>query len=72
MPVCLRWLLNESLPKQDNMFTEFTKVKSRTEQYHDGKLLPRELNRPRFRSSVMSSVILDKNQSRGNLYKVKS
>ena len=29
------------------MFTEFTKVKSRTEQHREGKLLPRELNRPR-------------------------
>ena len=40
--VCLRWLLNESPLKQDNMFTEFTKVKSRTEQYREGKLLLRE------------------------------
>ena len=72
MPVFLRWLLNESPLKQDNMFTEFTKVKSRTEQHREGKLLPRELNRPRALSSVMSSVILDKNQSRGSLYKVKS
>ena len=50
---------------------KFTKVKSRTEQHREGKLLPRELNRPRALSSVMSSVILDKNQSRGSLYNVK-
>ena len=52
--VCLRWLLNESPLKQDNMFTEFTKVKSRTEQFREDKLLLREKNSLSALNSVMS------------------
>ena len=49
-------------------------VKSRTEQYREGKRFLREWNRPRALGSVMSSVKkkLDKSQSRGSLYNVKS
>ena len=36
------WLLYEFPLKKDNMFTEFTKVKSRTEQHRKGKLLLQE------------------------------
>ena len=55
-------------------FQRWKVVKSATEQYPEGKRFLREWNRPRTLSSVMISVEqkMDKNQSGGSSYNVKS